>query len=109
VLGLPTEGPPIDRWVSGDPLEPGAMPIATSGLRTDAALRPVDPERPAGGALLENVVVVGGMLAGQNWMRERCGDGIALASAWRAATTLAGGSPGAALAGAAGGANGGRS
>jgi glycerol-3-phosphate dehydrogenase subunit B len=109
VLGLPTEGPPIDRWVSGDPLEPGALPIATSGLRTDAALRPVDPALPGGGALLENVVVVGGMLAGQNWMRERCGDGIALASAWRAAATLAGGSPRTALAGTAAGANGGRS
>jgi glycerol-3-phosphate dehydrogenase subunit B len=109
VLGLPTEGPPIDRWVSGDPLEPGAFPIATAGLRTDAALRPVDPASSGGGALVENVVVVGGLLAGQNWMRERCGDGIALASAWRAAATLAGGSPRAALAGTAGGANGGRS
>ena len=89
VFGLPVEGPPIDRWVTGDPLRPGAMPIATAGLRTDPELRPVDPSRPADGPLIENVRIVGGLLAGQNWMRERCGDGVALASAWRAAATLA--------------------
>lgn len=107
VLGLPAEGPPIDRWVTGNPLEPGAMPIGKSGLRTDAELRPVHPARPADGPLLENVRIVGSMLAGQNWMRERCGDGVAIASAWRAAATLAG-DPSEALAGATGARNGGR-
>jgi glycerol-3-phosphate dehydrogenase subunit B len=89
VLGLPVEGPPIDRWMTGDALDPGGMPIATAGIRTDPALRPVDPAHPADGPLFDNVHVVGALLAGQRYLNERCGDGIALASAWRAAASLA--------------------
>jgi glycerol-3-phosphate dehydrogenase subunit B len=90
VLGLPVEGLPIETWLSGDPLDPGSLPIAAAGLRTDDALRPVDPQRPAEGPLLDNVRVVGALLAGQQWMIERCGDGVSLASAWRAAASLSG-------------------
>ena len=49
------------------------------------------PARPKDGPLFENVRVVGGLLAGQRVMVERCGDGVALASAWRAAASLSGG------------------
>jgi glycerol-3-phosphate dehydrogenase subunit B len=88
VLGLPVDGPPIERWMAGDALDPGGMPIAAAGLRTDAELRPIDPARPDDGPLWENVRVVGRLLAGQRYLRERCGDGVALASAWRAAASL---------------------
>jgi glycerol-3-phosphate dehydrogenase subunit B len=91
ILGLPVDGPPIDRWLAGDPLDPGSLPIAAAGLRTDDALRPIDPARPKDGPLFDNVRVVGGLLAGQRMMVERCGDGVALASAWRAAASLSGG------------------
>ena len=91
ILGLPVDGPPIDRWLGGDPLDPGALPIAAAGLRTDDALRPIDPARAQDGPLFDNVRVVGGLLAGQRVMVERCGDGVALASAWRAAASLSGG------------------
>jgi glycerol-3-phosphate dehydrogenase subunit B len=90
VLGLPVEGPPIDDWIAGDPLDPGGLPIAVAGLRTDAELRPIDPARPDDGPLLENVRVVGGNLAGQRYLTQRCGDGVAIASARRAAASLAG-------------------
>jgi glycerol-3-phosphate dehydrogenase subunit B len=90
VLGLPAEGPPIESWLTGDPLDPGSLPIAASGLRTDDALRPVDPAHPTDGPLYDNVRVVGTLLAGQRWLVERCGDGVALASAWRAAASLGG-------------------
>ena len=88
VLGLPVHGPTIEHWMAGDALDPGGMPIAAAGLRTDAELRPVDPTRPDDGSLYENVRVVGNLLAGQRYLRERCGDGVALASAWRAAASL---------------------
>jgi glycerol-3-phosphate dehydrogenase subunit B len=88
VLGLPVDGPPIDRWLHGDPLDPASLPIAAAGVRTDDALRPVDPKRPADGPLFDNVRVVGSLLAGQQWMVDRSGDGVALASAWRAAASL---------------------
>jgi len=87
VLGLPAEGPPIDRWLAGDPLDPAALPIMSAGIRTDEALRPVDPARPDS-PLFDNVRIVGGLLAGQHWLNERCGDGIALASAFRAAASI---------------------
>ncbi len=90
VLDLPVEGPPIDRWMTGNPLDPGGMPIASAGIRTDAELRPVDPAAPDAGPLFDNVRVVGALLAGQNWLRDRSGDGVALASAWRAAASLGG-------------------
>ena len=93
VLGLPVEGPPIESWLSGDPLDPGSLPIAAAGLRTDDTLRPVDPGRPTDGPLFDNVRVVGALLAGQQWMVERCGDGVSLASAWRAAASLSGAAP----------------
>jgi glycerol-3-phosphate dehydrogenase subunit B len=88
VLGLPTDGPPIERWLHGDPLDPASLPIAAAGIRTDEALRPLDPLRPGDGPLFENVRVVGSLLAGQQWMIDRSGDGVALASAWRAAASL---------------------
>ncbi len=91
ILDLPVEGPPIERWLSGDPLDPGSLPIAAAGLRTDESLRPIDPARPQHGPLFDNVRIVGGLLAGQRVMVERCGDGVALASAWRAAASLMGG------------------
>jgi len=89
VLGLPVEGPPIESWLHGDPLDPASLPIASAGVRTDDALRPVDPQRPGDGPLFDNVRVVGSLLAGQHWMVDRSGDGVALASAWRAAASLA--------------------
>jgi glycerol-3-phosphate dehydrogenase subunit B len=92
VLGLPVEGPPIEQWLAGDPLDPGSLPIASAGLRTDEALRPIDPASPRDGPLFDNVRIVGGLLAGQRVMVERCGDGVALASAWRAASSLSGAS-----------------
>jgi glycerol-3-phosphate dehydrogenase subunit B len=92
ILGLPVEGPPIGQWLAGDPLDPGSLPIASAGLRTDDALRPIDPARPKDGPLFDNVRVVGALLAGQRVLIERCGDGVALASAWRAAASLGGGS-----------------
>jgi glycerol-3-phosphate dehydrogenase subunit B len=88
ILGLPVDGPPIERWLAGDPLDPGSLPIAAAGLRTDDALRPINPARPKDGPLFDNVRVVGGLLGGQRVMIERCGDGVALASAWRAAASL---------------------
>jgi glycerol-3-phosphate dehydrogenase subunit B len=90
VFGLPVEGPPIEDWLAGDPLDPGDLRIAPAGVRTDAELRPVDPVHPADGPLLRNVRVVGSALAGQRYLVERCGDGVAIASGFRAAALAAG-------------------
>ena len=84
VFGLAATAPSPEQWFSDDPLEP--HPIEAAGIRTDEALRPLDA---AGSVALENVHVVGSALAGMHYRGERCGDGVALASAHRVAGALA--------------------
>jgi glycerol-3-phosphate dehydrogenase subunit B len=88
VLGLPVEAPPRDAWFSADPFDPRGHGIEAAGIRVDADLRPLGADgRPTHG----NVRVVGSLLAGQRWLREHSGDGVAIASARRAAAGLAAG------------------
>jgi glycerol-3-phosphate dehydrogenase subunit B len=91
VLGMPIDAPPIDRWMAADALDPGGMPIAGVGFATDDELRPLDRVRLADGPIWPNVRIVGRALGGQRWLRERSGDGVAIASAWRAAASLSSG------------------
>jgi glycerol-3-phosphate dehydrogenase subunit B len=84
VFGLAVEAPPRAAWFSDDPLTP--HPLESVGIRVDAELRPLDP---AGHVAYENVRVIGSALAGMRYLEQRCGDGVALASAHRAARSLA--------------------
>jgi glycerol-3-phosphate dehydrogenase subunit B len=86
VFELPVEAPPPDAWLAADPFDPAGHPLEAAGIRTDTDLRPVDRR---GKAVLKNVAVVGSMLAGQRYLSERCGDGVAIASGHRAASVLA--------------------
>lgn len=88
VLGLPVEAPGIEDWLAQDGLDPAGHPLEAAGIRTDARLRPIDPA--SGAPVLANVVVAGALLAGQRALRERCGDGVAVTSGWRAAGELIG-------------------
>jgi glycerol-3-phosphate dehydrogenase subunit B len=90
LLGLTVESPPVDEWLADDPFDPAGHPLEAAGVRTDADLRPVDS---AGQVGLDNVVVVGSLLAGQRYLTERCGDGVAIASGRLAALTLKPASP----------------
>ncbi len=91
VLGLPVEAPGVEDWLARDGLDPAGHPLEAAGIRTDARLRPVDPT--SGAPVLANVFAAGALLAGQRALRERCGDGVAVASGWRAAGELIGGPP----------------
>ena len=86
LLDLPVEAPPAERWLSVDPFDPAGHPLEAAGIRTDADLRPVDS---GGNVVLDNVVVVGSLIAGQRYLSERCGDGVAIASGHRAGAMLA--------------------
>ncbi len=77
VFGLAVEAPPQAEWLVDDPL--AEQPLESAGVRVDARLRP---------AGVRNVRVIGSMLAGQRYLSERCGDGVALASAQRAVQLL---------------------
>ncbi|HYI67633.1 MAG TPA: anaerobic glycerol-3-phosphate dehydrogenase subunit GlpB [Candidatus Limnocylindrales bacterium] len=78
VFGLPVSAPSRELWFSDDPLRP--HPLEAAGIEVDANLTPRE---------LENVRVIGSALAGMHYLDERCGDGVALASAHRAAVSLA--------------------
>ncbi len=87
VLDLPVEVP-SGTWLAVDASGRG-HPIAAAGIRTDDQLHPVpSPGTAARARLPTGVWVVGSLLAGQRYLDERCGDGVALASAWRAAASI---------------------
>ena len=71
------EAPDFADWLSPNAFDPAGHPLEAAGIRTDKELRPVDP---SGKAPLENVGVAGSLLAGQRYLRERCRDGVAIAS-----------------------------
>jgi glycerol-3-phosphate dehydrogenase subunit B len=85
VLGLPVEAPEVEAWLSRDAFDRKGHPLEAAGIRVDADLRPVDV---SGAPLFENVRVVGSMLAGQRSLHERCRDGVAVASGFRAGRAL---------------------
>ena len=84
LLGLPVATPAHDEWLRRDALDPEGHPIEAAGILTDPDLHPAD----AAGRTLDNVFVTGALLAGQRALRERCGDGVAVASGWRAANRI---------------------
>jgi glycerol-3-phosphate dehydrogenase subunit B len=80
-LGLPVAGVPAP---GDERFSPGYFddhPIARAGVAVDAELRP---------AGYENVLVTGATLAGAEPWREKSGDGISLATGYRAAELVAG-------------------
>jgi glycerol-3-phosphate dehydrogenase subunit B len=86
VLGVPVDGPPRDDWLAREAFVAEGHPVERAGIRVDRDLRPV---ATTGWPVYTNVRVCGAQLSGQRWLRERCGDGVAVASAWRAAASIA--------------------
>ncbi|MGH2401485.1 MAG: anaerobic glycerol-3-phosphate dehydrogenase subunit B [Candidatus Limnocylindria bacterium] len=78
VFGIRVQAPPRDAWFSDDPMRP--HPLEAAGIAVAEDLAPAE---------LDNVRVIGSALAGMHYLDERCGDGVALASAHRVARSLA--------------------
>jgi glycerol-3-phosphate dehydrogenase subunit B len=85
VAGLPVEGFPDRTAFLGDRFL-GEHPLAAAGVRVDAELRPL---AASGSPLHTNVRCVGGLLAGHDPTVEGSREGVALATATRAAALLA--------------------
>ena len=81
VFGFTVPGPARGGWF-GEDLVGAGHPIEAAGFLVDDALRPIDG---SGTPIVENVHVVGSALGGMRYLDERCGDGVAIASAARAA------------------------
>jgi glycerol-3-phosphate dehydrogenase subunit B len=82
LLGLPVEAPGAGEWLAPDPFDPAGHPLEAAGIRTDHVLHPVDGR---GRVAFDNVAIAGSLLAGQRYLTERCGDGVAVTSGRRAA------------------------
>lgn len=78
VFGLPLFVP--TEWTHSEFL--GEQPYARMGIEVDRELRPIDSQSKK--AILENVRVIGRMLAHWDPWSENCGGGVSLASGWLA-------------------------
>lgn len=82
-LGLAVRQPAArGEWFRADLLAPEGHAIYQAGIAADAELRPLDEH---GAVAAENLRVAGAALAGADLIRERCLEGVALATGWRAA------------------------
>ncbi len=82
ILGIPVHQPVSrERWHRRDFLDPSGHAINRAGLLVDDTWRPLD----AGGKpVWPRLYAVGSILAHQDWMREKCGSGLAISTAWAA-------------------------
>jgi len=82
IFNLPVHVPAqTDQWSHENLFFTSGQPFAKFGVKVDAKLRPVDE---AGNVLLENVFIAGKTLAGYDYCFEKSGNGVALATAYRA-------------------------
>jgi len=85
VLGLPVAGVPA----AGEPrFLPGYLdshPLARAGIAVDESFSPVDGD---GTVVYDNVYAAGALLAGAEPWREKSGDGLSLATGYRAAGSI---------------------
>lgn len=70
-----------DQWHQKDFFDKHGHRINTAGVEIDADFRPLDN---AGRIAFPNLFAAGTILAHQNWMRMKCGSGLAIASAYAA-------------------------
>lgn len=87
LLDLPISQPE-DRagWFRADYLDPRGHAINRLGVGIDSRFRPVDAD---GRPVNDGLFAAGAVLAGQDWVRERSGAGIAITSAWGAVQAAA--------------------
>ncbi len=87
LLGLPVQQPAArEAWHQSDFLDPAGHAINRAGLRVDDAWRPLDA---SGQPAWTRLFAIGSILAQQDWMRSKCGSGLAIATAWAAIEQVA--------------------
>ncbi len=83
---------PKDRedWHRATLLDPRGHPINQAGVEVDDRFRPLDRE---GHAAVPGLFAAGSVLAHQDWMRMKCGTGLAFGTAYAAVRAAAGSTP----------------
>ncbi len=86
LLKLPVKAPASrEDWHKEDYFDPGGHPVHRAGLVTDDDFRPLGPN---GRALDPDLFAAGSILADQDWVWEKSGAGVAVASAWKAVNAV---------------------
>jgi len=86
LLGLRVEAPSSrDNWHMASFLGAPGHPINRVGVKVDSSLRPVGPD---GRPVYENVFVAGAVLACHDWVREKSGAGISVATGYAAVESV---------------------
>jgi glycerol-3-phosphate dehydrogenase subunit B len=80
---------PADRsqWHRKELLDPRGHPINQAGLEVDAQFRPLDQ---AGAVAFPTLFAAGSVLAHQDWMRMKCGAGLAITTSYAAVDAFVG-------------------
>lgn len=78
-------------WHRKDLFDPRGHEVNQAGLEVDEGFR---PRGPAGSVAFPRLRAVGSILAHQDWMRMKCGSGLAIATAWGAVRSCLGQAPG---------------
>ena len=82
VFDLPVRQPESrTEWHHSDFLSPEGHPVNRAGLETDEWFRPLGED---GTPAYRNLFAAGSILAHQDWMRMKCGSGLAVATAFKA-------------------------
>lgn len=86
VFDLPVTQPESrDRWHRPAFFDPQGHEVNQAGLETDAGLRPLGADKKPFHPRLH---AAGAILAHQDWMRMKCGAGLAIATAFKAVASL---------------------
>ncbi len=82
IFDLPVHQPyKRNEWHCYEFLDPAGHPVNRAGIVTDDRFRPLDR---SGKPAHENLFAAGSILAHQDWMRQKCGSGLAIATAYAA-------------------------
>lgn len=75
-----------EDWHRASLFDPKGHPVNRAGIKTDSRFRPLNS---LGKPTMDNLHAAGSILAGSDWMRMKCGSGVAVATAFAAVKAIA--------------------
>jgi len=86
LLGIPVSQPEgRAAWYRQHYLDPAGHPVNRSGIEVDGQFHPLGND---GQPVNSRLFAAGVVLAHQDWIRQRCGAGVAIATAWKAVQAI---------------------
>jgi len=88
LIGLPIQQPQgRDNWFNESYFDPAGHAVNQAGVMVNNNFQPLNVD---GEIIDRRLYAAGILLAKQDWIRQRCGAGIAIASAYKAVNSMAG-------------------